>query len=446
MFHTGTLFLRLRKRSANIVTFFNVLSLLHTSRSAEKDPSFWIKMQKKNIHKFVRYIYGIPFYRERFDRAGLGPGDITEPEDFLKLPPLTREEYRRWMDEEYRKNPRRYREYLKASTSGSSAEPLILYKYPEDNAVDIANLYRTVLIQPGHRYPLLSGKTMGMMVSESNTRSIIQRLGFFRTRQCLAVRPAEKLYHSFAEFEPDFLYGMKPAILDLAIYMLDNRVKPKKQLYVATIGAILSADERKTIESVFGSHSLFDMYGATEVGNFAHERTGYPHHYEIWHDTHVVNVVDEEGKSVREGTGRILITHLLHHAFPIVNYQLNDYVEIAEENGVPYLVTIAGRENDRILNADGTYFSWLVIDKVTKELPGVLYCQVRQTDYDKLDFYLVSGNGQDHFEETEKLLQDRCEKHFRTNPKKILFHWTNHIPVDMNGKRKLVVSEVSPFV
>ena len=118
------------------------------------------------------------------------------------------------------------------------------------------------------------------------------------------------------------------------------------------------------------------MYGSTEVGNFAHEHVDRPHHYVIWHDTHVVNVVDDDGNSMRTRNRADIGNASLHRAFPLVNYQLNDYVEIAESKGVPYIKRIAGRNNDQIRNADGSYYTWLVIDRVTKEsawrslLPG----------------------------------------------------------------------------
>jgi ATP-dependent Lon protease len=201
------------------------------------------------------------------------------------------------IEEEEKKNSFEEKRYLRASTSGSSAEPLVFYKYPEDNASDIANLYRTVLTQPDKRFPLLKGKTMAMMVSDSQTGSFVQRLGFFRTRQCLAMKPAQELYKAFSEFKPDFLYGMKPAVVELALYILENDRKIKKPEYVASIGADLSDEERKVIEKAFGKSRVFDMYGSTEVGNFAHEHVDRPHHYVIWHDTHVVNVVDDDGKS-----------------------------------------------------------------------------------------------------------------------------------------------------
>ena len=281
------------------------------------------------------------------------------------------------------------------------------------------------------------------MVSDSQTGSFVQRLGFFRTRQCLAMKPAQELYKAFSEFKPDFLYGMKPAVVELALYILENDRKIKKPEYVASIGADLSDEERKVIEKAFGKSRVFDMYGSTEVGNFAHEHVDRPHHYVIWHDTHVVNVVDDDGNSMRTGIGQILVTPLFHRAFPLVNYQLNDYVEIAESKGVPYIKRIAGRNNDQIRNADGSYYTWLVIDRVTKNLPGVLYCQVRQTSFEELDFYLVENKGKCiGREETERVLRERCQMYFTNGEKQTRFHWTDYIPVDKNGKRKLVVSEI----
>ena len=375
----------------NLRTFSDLILLTRTCIIAEKKPAYWKRVQQKNIVDFVRYIYEIPFYRERFLQAGIGPDDIVTAEDFLKLPPLTRDEYRNWIEEEEKKSSFEEKRYIRASTSGSSAEPLVFYKYPEDFASDIANLYRTVLTQPDKRFPLFKGKTMAMMVSDSQTGSFVQRLGFFRTRQCLAMKPAQELYKAFSEFKPDFLYGMKPAVVELALYILKNDLKVKKPEYVASIGADLSDEERKVIEKAFGKSRVFDMYGSTEVGNFAHEHVDRPH----------------------------------------------------ESKGVPYIKKIAGRNNDQIRNADGSYYTWLVIDRVTKNLPGVLYCQVRQTSFEELDFYLVENKGKCiGREETERVLRERCQMYFTNGEKQTRFHWTDYIPVDKNGKRKLVVSEI----
>ena len=88
----------------NLRTFSDLILLTRTCIIAEKKPAYWKRVQQKNIVGFVRYIYEIPFYRERFLQAGIGPDDIVTAEDFLKLPPLTRDEYRNWIEEEEKKN------------------------------------------------------------------------------------------------------------------------------------------------------------------------------------------------------------------------------------------------------------------------------------------------------------------------------------------------------
>ena len=40
-------------------------------------------------------------------------------------------------------------------------------------------------------------------------------------------KPAQELYKAFSEFKPDFLYGMKPAVVELALYILENDRKIK---------------------------------------------------------------------------------------------------------------------------------------------------------------------------------------------------------------------------
>ena len=90
----------------NLRTFSDLILLTRTCIIAEKKPAYWKRVQQKNIVDFVRYIYEIPFYRERFRQAGIGPDDIVTAEDFLKLPPLTRDEYRNWIEEEEKKRRR----------------------------------------------------------------------------------------------------------------------------------------------------------------------------------------------------------------------------------------------------------------------------------------------------------------------------------------------------
>ena len=49
-----------------------------------------MKLQEKRVQRLVKRAYEIPFYRERFDRAGVKPEDIRTGDDLTKLPVLTK--------------------------------------------------------------------------------------------------------------------------------------------------------------------------------------------------------------------------------------------------------------------------------------------------------------------------------------------------------------------
>ena len=59
-----------------------------------------MRTQDKRVRKLVKRAYEIPFYRKRFDEAGVKPEDIRTGDDLSKLPLLTKDELRAWMNEE----------------------------------------------------------------------------------------------------------------------------------------------------------------------------------------------------------------------------------------------------------------------------------------------------------------------------------------------------------
>ena len=114
---------KLQKKMVNVFLFFDLMKL---NRKYPKGDDYirLKKIQEKRLHKLMKKAYQIPFYRERFDRAGVKPEDIRTAEDLVKLPPLTKDELRAWMNEEAEKP--KYKDWFHDTTSGSSGKPLML--------------------------------------------------------------------------------------------------------------------------------------------------------------------------------------------------------------------------------------------------------------------------------------------------------------------------------
>ena len=90
------------------------------------------KVQNRKLHKLMREAYKIPFYKERFEHAGILPEDIKTSADLNKLPPLTKEEYREWMLEELKTEEAK--NYKTTKTSGSTGIPTTNIYPPKEYA------------------------------------------------------------------------------------------------------------------------------------------------------------------------------------------------------------------------------------------------------------------------------------------------------------------------
>ena len=144
-------------------------------------PGYMKNKQEKRIKKFVKYIYSIPFYRKRFDDYGLTVQDIQTAEDFDKLPYLSKEDLRNWIDKEVNDNPEKYSKRIINKTSGSTGIPIILYDTPLGWASDVANLYRAAMIQKKGYNPIWGKLAHIYTRSATEKHSIVQKLGLFRS-------------------------------------------------------------------------------------------------------------------------------------------------------------------------------------------------------------------------------------------------------------------------
>ena len=93
-----------------------------------KDFTHVMKLQNERVQALARRAYEIPFYKERFDRAGVSPEDIRTGDDLTKLPVLTKDELRTWMGG--LKDQPQYKDWICDTTSGSTGKPVsVLFSF-----------------------------------------------------------------------------------------------------------------------------------------------------------------------------------------------------------------------------------------------------------------------------------------------------------------------------
>lgn len=435
---------KIKKKAKSLYSFLYLVKGYKTLHRAQKDPHYWVIAQNKEIKNFVEYIYEIPFYRKRFDEAGIKPEDIRVREDFKKLPVLTKEEYREWLLTET-KDKEKYKDWMYRQTTGSSGTPLDLYSLPTDRAAEIANLMRCALLQQKGYNPFIS-RVFSTMVPKPQKQ---RRFQIPYNGKMSSISAPEDLVAGYNAAHPDFYYGNKTAVLMIAQYALEHNIPLHKPKCVGSISEKLDDNARAIIDKAFGKGLLFDIYGCAETGNFAADRPETPGKHTIWNDTHVVNLYNEQKSEEADNkyTGQLMLTSLVHRGFPLVNYLVGDTVELTIENEVPYITNILGRTNDVIKNMDGTSFKWMHINRIMFGMTDITQFRIIQKTYKDLTFVLAAtGMSTERKNEIENNIRTRSFEFFGNDMEKtgknISVEWCDRIPPDPTGKIRILISEI----
>ena len=254
------MFEKLERKLVNVLLFFDLFKM---KTKIPKDFTKVMRIQDKRVRKLVKKAYKIPFYKERFDRAGVRPEDIRTGDDLSKLPLLTKDELRAWMNEEA-KNPK-YEDWYHDTTSGSSGVPLMLLVSPREKAYNMANWFR-VMMTAG--YNPFFGKTMSRKSAHSVTGgsdTFLQHFGILRRGFVAQYDPEPEIVKQINAYRPDFLYMNKSEFMRICLYCKKNHVKLAKPKFYCPTGEKIDDTARKLFAEILGP-GIIDSYGTAETG------------------------------------------------------------------------------------------------------------------------------------------------------------------------------------
>jgi len=301
----------------------------------------------------------VPFYRRRFEEAGLSPQDVNEPSDLAGVPPLTRDDINIHFGELSASTSTG--RFEKATTSGSTGDPRTVLRGRLSTAYNRAALYR------GHRW-------FGVDVGEREARIWgvpLSAMGRYREalkdflmnrRRLSAYSLSEEAMQGFLSrirrFAPTHLYGYPTGLHEFARFLLDRRIEGAALglKMVKITSETVYAHHRETIHSAFGC-PVINEYGCAETGIMGFQ---CPHG-----NLHVpVECVFVEIEPLAEavgldGGGRVLVTDLHNYVMPIIRYDLGDVASWGGEacecgRSLPILGSVHGRSCDFIETPDGT--------------------------------------------------------------------------------------------
>ena len=299
----------------------------------------------------------VPFYGQCL--AGLHLDGKFDLEAFRRLPVLTRREIQEAGNAMLsRAVPVEHGPLLRTQSSGSTAEPIVLF------GTQLTSLFWQALLMREH---LWHGRDFGARLAAIRSKASTADLPdwgapanlVFQTGPSAILELSLDLDQQIRwlrEQEPDYLISFATNIDALARRCRELGVRLKRLREVRTYGEMLRPETRAMVREAWGV-GLVDSYSSEELGYIALQCPGREH-YHVQAESLLVEVLRADGSPCAPGeTGRLVVTTLHNFAMPLVRYANGDYVEAGEPcpcgRGLQVLTRIAGRQRNMLVRPDG---------------------------------------------------------------------------------------------
>ncbi len=389
-----------------------------------------------------------PFYRARFDEAGISPADMRSVDDLAYFPILTKDDLRR-NEKELLSTAfppdRRWRN----QSGGSTGMPVTFWQcreYLDRSGAARHFADRMAGYSPGRRYLVLWGADVDSKHFTGPRAWVRCRLRNIRFVNTFAMSPRvlRRCLRLIERWQPQFVLGYATSVVLVSQAMREQRKHPMPPSGIITSAEVLTRDDRVAIRTAWGA-PVFDRYGCREASLIAQQcrERGGLHCFE---PNNYVEIVDDEGRPLPPGEiGRVVVTNLHNHAMPLIRYDLGDLGSFARgecECGLAWrrLERIDGRRGSLVVSPSGKLLHGEFFTHLFYGAEGVRRFRVIQRDRAHLEIAIVADEG--WTEDSEKRLLGAL--HERGDPAfEVKFERVPALEPSASGKYEFVRSEVS---
>lgn len=402
--------------------------------------------QRGQLRRLLAHAFAtVPFYRERFIKAGLDPTAEPCPESFYTLPLLRRTEVQTDPDAFLSRSvPPDHGRVIEHQTSGSTGRPI------RTRGTAITQFFWNAITLRDH---LWHGRDlMGKLASVRTTVKDGSGSGWgpstdvtFETgpSATLNIRADTATQIEWLKKEdPDYLLSHPSNILALARLSIGERIRIPSLKEVRTFGETVGPELREACMEAWGV-KVVDAYSAQEIGYIALQCPA-SECYHIQSESVLVEILDADGRPCAPGeTGRVVITTLHNFAMPLIRYEILDYAEAggpcACGRGLPVIKRVLGRARNMVTLPDGgQHWPSFPAEKWAPVAP-VRQMQLVQRSRTDITARIVADRALGPGEEGRLtvVLQESLGYRFR-----ITFEYLEEIPRKANFKYEDFVSEI----
>jgi len=406
-----------------------------------------IENQIRQLKVLLSYIYKyVPYYTMLFKENNITPKDIETMEDLKRVPLLNKDAIRENIHYFTPTNRQiKYLDYFCNATGGTTGTPLKYRLSRKARLLGGVLLYRgwgLAGYQLGDRMVFLGGSSLAVNAKSNLLKRVHELLRNIKKLSAFDMSHKDMVKHAktINAFKPKFIRGYPSAIYFFARWLQDSSVRIHSPKAIFTTSEQLYPTMRDTIESVFKC-KVYDGYGLNDGGLSAYECA---EHCGMHIDTErsILEVIDENGAPVQEGTGAIIATDLYNYAFPFIRYQTGDIGTITHAPcrcglQTPRLTSIEGRSVDVLRTPEGkSVHGWFFLYLFWKYQKGIQQYQVIQESAEKIRVKIIPTKD---FE--DDILKDIGEViHQKSRGWKVEFEFVKEIEKSKSGKYKFIIS------
>ncbi len=333
-------------------------------------------LQLQRMQWSLRNAYdNVPFYRRKYDAAGVHPADLKTLADLAKFPFTTKQDLRANYPFGMFAVPREKVVRIHAS-SGTTGQPTVVGYTAKDIdtwATVMARSIRASGTRPGdivhisYGYGLFTGGLGAHYGAEKLGCSVVPVSGGMTPRQVMLI---EDFGATTIMVTPSYML----AILDE--YKAQGRDPRKSPLQVGIFGAEPWTNAmRSEIEQAFDMHAV-DIYGLSEImgPGVANECVETKDGLHVWEDHFYPEIIDPvTGTALPDGErGEMVFTTLTKEAFPVIRYRTRDLTRLlpGTARSMRRMEKVTGRSDDMMILRGVNVFPTQIEEQILAQ-PGL---------------------------------------------------------------------------
>lgn len=350
------------------------------------------QIQTRRLKSTVKHAFEkVPFYWNRYTKAGVNPNDITNLGSITKLPIIRKEELRATPLNERTASDTSVTSCFSRKTSGSTGSPLETLEDPYSAAFRDAIFLQFLWaygVRPLDRVCRLIPAPARSWRSETRLADRSGAWGYFRRTRSRRLSLADDIpthIEFFLKWKPKALIA-PPSYLKALMKLSEEKGRFTNFELVITSGEILDSSTRERIEDKFQTE-VFDYYGTEETGPLAWECPSHIGYHIGIESSSVEFLRNGEPVASGESDGEIHATSFHRMATPIIRYATGDMARPLEGGcscgrGLPLMNQVQGRVIDFITTTDGRLISPYAIMSVLEGVPGLdQFSVVQRSDF-----------------------------------------------------------------